>query len=179
MVRVAIATALRQGEIRSLKVKDLRLDQSWLRVEEAKDSEGSRPRNVPLTPAAVALFREILAGPRPISGGVFVATTKDQVTSAFSAAAARAGLPEVTFHDLRHTATTRLAAVIGDPMELGKYTGHRSIQVLMRYYNPTAADLATRYAQKVGARQRASVTNNLENQIEAEVVLDPVPTLTR
>lgn len=145
MVKVALTTAMRQGEIRALKDVDLDLDRSCLRVQEAKDIQGAKPRDVPLTPDGVAVFREILKGPRPISGGVFPATTKDQVSSAFANAARRAGLPEITFHDLRHTATTRLAAIIRDVMVLRKFTGHESIQVLMRCYNPTAAELAKRY----------------------------------
>ena len=74
---------------------------------------------------------------------------------ASEAAASRAGLPEVTFHDLRHTATTRLASVIGDPMELVRFTGHLSIQVLMRYYNPKGGGSREALRLEAGGRRGA------------------------
>jgi len=47
----------------------------------------------------------------------------------------------ITIHDLRHEATSRLAAKL--PMhDLMKVTGHRSATMLTRYFHPRAADLA-------------------------------------
>ncbi|MCO1344512.1 IS481 family transposase [Burkholderia multivorans] len=52
-------------------------------------------------------------------------------------------LIDLRFHDLRHEATSRLASIF--PMhELAKITGHRDPRMLMRYYHPSAEDLAKR-----------------------------------
>lgn len=46
------------------------------------------------------------------------------------------------WHDLRHTAITRLAAKLPNPIELAAVSGHRRLTMLKRYYHPSAADLA-------------------------------------
>ncbi len=48
-------------------------------------------------------------------------------------------------HDLRHEATTRLADKFA-MHELAKITGHRDTRMLLRYYHPSAEDLAKRLA---------------------------------
>jgi integrase len=87
----------------------------------------------------------------------------DAVTRAFERAVARARkkyldeckstrkqpdsryLTDLRFHDLRHEATSRLAAIF--PMhELTKITGHKDPRMLMRYYHPRAEDLAKKLA---------------------------------
>jgi len=50
-------------------------------------------------------------------------------------------LRDLTFHDLRHEATSRLAEKLS-LHELMKVTGHKSSTMLARYYHPRAADLA-------------------------------------
>jgi len=59
-------------------------------------------------------------------------------------AESRYGFPHVTFHDLRHVATTRLSKLLTNVLELSAVTGHRSIQTLKRYYNPDAEELAAK-----------------------------------
>jgi integrase len=50
-------------------------------------------------------------------------------------------LDDLHFHDLRHVATTRLAALL-QMHELMKVTGHKSSKMVSRYYHPKAEDLA-------------------------------------
>lgn len=50
-------------------------------------------------------------------------------------------LQNLTFHDLRHEATTRLAAKL-QMHELMKVTGHKTSRMVSRYYHPRAEDLA-------------------------------------
>lgn len=52
-------------------------------------------------------------------------------------------LINLTFHDLRHEATSRLAEQF-QMHELMKITGHRSTKMLARYYHPRAEDMAKR-----------------------------------
>lgn len=62
--------------------------------------------------------------------------------SCFRAACKRAGITNLRFHDLRHTATSRLAAKLPNVIELASVTGHQTIQMLERYYHPSAEALA-------------------------------------
>jgi integrase len=50
-------------------------------------------------------------------------------------------MEDLTFHDLRHEATSRLAEKL-QMHELMKVTGHAGSRMLARYYHPRAEDLA-------------------------------------
>jgi integrase len=56
-----------------------------------------------------------------------------------------AGCGNVTFHDLRHEATSRLyeKTTLSD-VEIAKITGHSSTKLLMRYANLRGSNLAVR-----------------------------------
>lgn len=59
-------------------------------------------------------------------------------------AADRAGIIALTFHDLRHIATSRLARIYPNPPDLKRVTGHKDLKSLDRYYHATAEELAAR-----------------------------------
>lgn len=60
----------------------------------------------------------------------------------FVDACKRAEIVNLRFHDLRHTATSRLAEKLPNVIELAAVTGHQTIQMLKRYYHPKAEALA-------------------------------------
>ena len=60
----------------------------------------------------------------------------------FLRAVKRSGLHNLHFHDLRHTATSRMAHKLPNVIELAAVTGHTSLQMLKRYYHPQAEALA-------------------------------------
>ncbi len=49
---------------------------------------------------------------------------------------------KITFHDLRHIATTRLAPLHRDVLELAATTGHKTLTMLKRHYNPSPEERA-------------------------------------
>jgi len=57
---------------------------------------------------------------------------------------ARAGIEDLTLHDLRHVATSRLAKLYPNPLDLKRVTGHKDIKSLDRYYHTTAQELVKR-----------------------------------
>lgn len=152
LVRVAIETAMRQGEMLALTWTNV---DTSSRVAKLPDTKNGTVRNVPLSTAAVEAFKRL---PRSIGGRVFV-TTASAVKQSWSRAVARAQrnyladckiherepvagfLDELTFHDLRHEATSRLAEKLA-LHELMKVTGHKDTRMLARYYHPRAEDLA-------------------------------------
>ncbi len=50
----------------------------------------------------------------------------------------------LTFHDLRHEATSRLFEKGLNPMEVAAITGHKTLQMLKRYTHLRAEDLVGR-----------------------------------
>ncbi|WP_211369008.1 site-specific integrase [Pseudoxanthomonas jiangsuensis] len=135
LVRLALATAMRQGELLSLRWQDVDLAGKCARLHDTKNGES---RDVPLSTQA----RSILAGlPRDGSGRVFP-TTSEAVKQSFSRATERAGLVDFHFHDLRHEAVSRMAPLIRDSLTLSKVTGHKSTRMLGRYFHPDASYMA-------------------------------------
>jgi len=84
--------------------------------------------------------------PRSITGDVFHDLTTMAVKKAFGRAAARAGLIDLHFHDLRHEATTRFFERGLNIMEVAAITGHKDLRMLSRYTHLRAEDLAKKLA---------------------------------
>ena len=105
IVQLALATAMRRGELLSVRWENI---DPIGRTAFLPDTKNGDSRIVPLSTAAV----QVLAGlPRHINGAVFPVKffTLD---AAFKRGVRRAGLNGVRFHDLRHTGQT-LAAGTG------------------------------------------------------------------
>ena len=155
IARFAIETAMRQGEILALDWKHVDLERQVAHLPETKNGT---TRDVPLSKAAVALLKGDGEVKRLRRGKVFP-TTASALKQSFSRAVARgrrlhladceaAGsdpredfLVDLTFHDLRHEATSRLAERL-QLHELMRVTGHKDTRMLARYYHPRAEDLA-------------------------------------
>lgn len=103
------------------------------------ETKNGSSRIVPLSKRALSTIRAL---PLRLDGLMF-AIKPDSLTQAFARACERAGLEGFRLHDLRHTATTRLAKRL-DIAELAKVTGHRDTRMLLRYYHPDMQALADR-----------------------------------
>lgn len=134
---VALETAMRRGELLGMTWADIHLDRAVVRLPLTKNGTS---RWVPLSSRAVAALRSLdaSAGDRPFP------IAHAALSKMFDRLCARAGLSDLRFHDLRHTAATRLAEKLPNVIELAAVTGHRSIQMLKRYYHPAAETLAAK-----------------------------------
>ncbi len=136
LVRLAVETAMRRGELCELRWEHIDLHAHTAHLPHTKNGH---TRDVPLSTHAVTILRDL---PRRIDGAVF-GMRPDSVSQAFNRAVKRAGVADLHFHDLRHEATTRLAEMF-QAHELAKITGHRDMRMVLRYYHPRAEDLAKR-----------------------------------
>lgn len=140
IVQLAIETAMRRGELLSLRWPDVDLEKQTAHLRSTKNGES---RTVPLSRAAIGVLAVL---PRSIDGRVFP-TTADALKKGFTRACARAGIEELRFHDLRHEATSRLFELgVFDMMEVATITGHKTLAMLRRYTHLRAE----RLAQKLG-----------------------------
>lgn len=134
-VRLAVATAMRQGELLNLAWKDVDLENRVALLRETKNGEA---RAVPLSSDAVAVLKAL-----PVNiKGLVLPQARRTLYGAFTRAAGRAGIEDLTFHDLRHEALSRLAER-GDfsVLELAAVSGHKTLQMLKRYTHLQAARL--------------------------------------
>lgn len=134
-VILAIETAMRRGELLELRWEHVDLEKSVAHLPETKNGF---KRNVPLSPRAKALLKEM---PHSIAGRV-LPLSPNALKKCFERARTKAGLEHVNFHDLRHEATSRLFEAGWNIMEVAAVTGHRDLQSLKRYTQLRAEDLA-------------------------------------
>ncbi len=132
----AIETAMRAGEICGLHSGDIRGNVA--RLDKTKNGYG---RDVPLSPAALAILARLPATKGPLFG--LTAATLDTL---WRKARDMANIEGLHFHDARHTAVTRLARKI-DVLDLARATGHRDLRMLQRYYHRDAASVANQLAE--------------------------------
>jgi integrase len=137
IVRFAIETAMRRGELFKMRWCDVDLKKRIVKLYDTKNSEN---RKVPLSTRALRCLRVVRKLSDADEQRVF-ATTEAALKKCFERACARAEIEDLHFHDLRHEATSRLALHF-DMKELSKVTGHKDPRTLMRYYHPRAEDLA-------------------------------------
>lgn len=135
-VELAVETAMRQGELLGLRWKNVDSTRKVAFLEETKNGEA---RTVPLSPRAEAVLKGL---PRSIKGNV-IPVQRMTLYHVFHAAVVRAGIKDFTFHDLRHEAMSRLAER-GDfsLLEMAAVSGHKTIQMVMRYSHLQANNLA-------------------------------------
>lgn len=136
IVRIALETAMRQGEIVRLRWQYVNIKRRTAFLPDTKNGE---PRAVPLSSVAITVLTTL---PRSINGEVFPGVTAEAIKKAFIRATHRAGIKDLHFHDLRHEATTRLFERGLNIMEVSSITGHRDLQMLRRYTHLRAEDLA-------------------------------------
>ena len=143
---LGLNTGMRHKEIRTLKWKNLDLENKVLRVAESK-TEAGKGRPIPLTqPAWASLDTWASRFPRRKTDDfVFPACENGQVDSrrpianwrtAWRRVCREAGLVNLRFHDLRHTAATKL-------LEQG--TPYAVVAQILGWSASTAVRMANRY----------------------------------
>ena len=133
----AIETAMRRGEIAAMRWEHLDRKAKVLLIPETKTGT---PRRVPLSTAALAVLDAL---PRRLDGRVWD-MRPDSISQAFERVCKAANIEVLTFHDLRHEATSRLFEKGLNPMEVAAITGHKTLQMLKRYTHLRAEDLVER-----------------------------------
>lgn len=138
---LALETAMRPSELTVLKVRDFHPRERCVRLGDSKNGDG---RDVPLSTKATRYLTFLTQG-RDDDELIFMVTW-ETLGNYYRSLRKTAGLAnaDLRFRDARHEATTRLSRKFSNALELSAVTGHRSLQSLRRYFNPTAAELASR-----------------------------------
>jgi len=148
LIALVLETALRAQEILFAEWKDISIDNRIWRVPK-KNSKTNKARQVPLTERAVRLLKQQKPETAMLEDRVF-GTWKDTRTMGltFQRICARASVNDFRFHDLRHTAISRLVAE-GHPIALlMKISGHSKYITFEKYVNLTDTELVSQVAQK-------------------------------
>jgi integrase len=133
IILCALHTGMRRGEILSQRWEDIDFDNRILHVSHSKTPEGEA-REIPLT----SLLFESLRASRQPRGPVFTygGDAIKIIKTTWAASLRRSGIRHFRFHDLRHTANTRmmLAGVLQEVRrEIIGHSSQRSRDVNDRY----------------------------------------------
>ncbi len=169
VVRLALATGMRRGELSSLMWDNIDLKKRTATLPETKNGE---KRFVPLSSEAVQILKSL---PRRLDGKAFGFVDSHSITTAFIRSISRARstyekdcaergkkpdpgfLVNLTFHDLRHEATSRFFELGLDTPFVKKITGHKTYQMLDRYTHLRAEDIAEKLDQLKNLKRENSV----------------------
>jgi integrase len=127
----AIDTGMRRGEILKLNWGDIDFDNQLIAIR-AFNTKSMRERQIAMTERLaselVAIYEQSTKDVNTLVFGII-----DNVKKAFNSARRIAGLPDVRFHDLRHTHATRLVAANIPLSEVGRVLGHTQANTTYRY----------------------------------------------
>lgn len=178
---VALAMGLRQGEALGLRWQDVDLDTGTLHVRRQLQRVAGQLRQVPvktarsrrtlaMPPSIVGSLREhrrrqaqdqLLAGSRWRETGCVFTTSigtpleARNVVRSFKEILARAGLPDVRFHDLRHSCATLLLVQGVSPRVVMEILGHSQISLTMNTYSHVVPELQREAANRLDALLRS------------------------
>jgi integrase len=174
LLRLALTTGMRRGELLGLRWSCVSLTEGYLRVQASRVSVGGHVvegppksrnglRTVYLDPQSVHLLRRLKVAQQPSlvagDGLVFVhddgrAFSPWWVSRHFEQAVQRLGLPRIRFHDLRHSSAT-LGLAAGESLkEVSARLGHAGIGITADIY----ADVLPEYARASTQRRVALMT---------------------
>lgn len=134
-ITLAVETAMRRGELLALRWPHIDLAKATALIPQTKNGHA---RRIPLSRRAVQVLQGL---PQSIDGRV-ISVQAAALHKLFERACARAGVTDLHWHDLRHTAVSRLAKRLPNVVELAAVSGHRSLSMLQRYYHVEAEELA-------------------------------------
>lgn len=139
---LAIETGMRSGEMVNLDWRQIDLARHVIRLNLTKNGD---PRTVPLSERAEDAILEL---PQQAYGRLTTFHDARGLRKAFALACKRAGIVGLRPHDLRHEAASQLAPKV-ETATLAKVMGWRTLQMAMRYYNPTDEELVAAVRQPV------------------------------
>ena len=140
IIRFALATGMRRGEILNVEAKHFDIDRAELTIPVSKTGAG---RTIPLTQDAF----DILSSQRQIEGKVFPVST-NALRLAWERVRRRAKLADLKFHDFRHEAISRYFEIGLTLPEVSLISGHQNLRTLARYSHGTKEEIRRKLIER-------------------------------
>lgn len=133
--------------MRKSEILDIRLGQiqreGKITVIKRPDSKNGHPRKVTASNAVVTALN-ILVDNLPKDAGPdtkLISLNRDELSWRWKLARRKAGVTNLTWHDLRHEALSILANSGANIGVLQAQSGHKTTKTLVRYINPTPREI--------------------------------------
>jgi len=132
----ALNTAMRKKEILTLTWNDVDFENSIIKVKHTI-SKSKKTKLVPMNSRVkTILLEQKLKSGRSEFVFIFDGKPIKDIRRAFEKACLRAGIDGFRFHDLRHTAASRMVDAGVNIVAVSKILGHSDIRTTMRYAHP-------------------------------------------
>ncbi len=136
IILTALYTGLRKSEILSLVWKNVDFNNNIIIIP-SFNNKSKKEKTVPLSSILRKLLLELKLKNSSVSEYVFLdekGTNMKDIKTAFYNACRRAKITELVFHDLRHTAGTRMLESGVGIVEISEILGHSSIELTRKRY---------------------------------------------
>ncbi len=163
---MAVTAGLRRGELQGLRWEDVELESATLQVRRTLSEpkggyvfeapKSGKGRNIRLTQRAVTALREHRRRQPEermehgalwqdhglvFASGIGTPLLGGNLNRSFKATLRRAGLPEIRFHDLRHSCATLLLRQGVNPKFVQELLGHADISLTLNVYSHVLPDM--------------------------------------
>jgi integrase len=140
LVRFALATGMRLGEICRIRIEDIDRKERTVVIRDRKDPRRKQgnDQTVPFLDDAWSLVAPLIRRRR--DGRLFEVDARS-ASSAFTRACASLGIDDLHFHDLRHAATASFFRMGLDIPRVALMTGHKTWAMLRRYTDIKPSDV--------------------------------------
>jgi len=136
---IALNTGMRKMEILSLKWEHVDLKRRYLIVPEERSKNG-KERKVPMNNVVYEALKKLKRNNEYIFYSPKTGSHIKNIKTAFWRACDKAGIKNLTVHDLRHTAASFLVNDCGiDIVTAARILGHSDIQQTVKYVHPSEA----------------------------------------
>lgn len=149
MIICALDTGLRKSEMLRLCWSDVDFEAGLIRAR-ATTTKTRKPRTVGITPRLRAELEQLRTLVTDPDSRIF---EQNDLKRSFGTARRIAGIADLKWHDLRHSATTRMVEGGVAPMIAMKITGHTQHATFARYVNADA-NAATKAAEALATLRR-------------------------
>lgn len=134
IILIALNTGMRQGELFNLRWNDVDFIEHYIFIKETKSGFA---RKVPMNSLVTATLKNINRESEFVFCNPKTKGRLKSVARSFKTACKKTGVPDLRFHDLRHTAATYMVTRGTDLVTVSKILGHSDIKMTMRYAHPT------------------------------------------
>ena len=134
ILQIALNTGMRKGEIIRLRWHDIDLDNRFFFLKQTKSN---KPRKIPISGFLADVLGSITRTGEFVFANPKTGKPISDLQTGFKAACKKAGICDLRFHDLRHTAATYMVTGGIDLVTVKEVLGPATIQMTMRYAHPT------------------------------------------
>ncbi len=163
----ALQTGMRKSEILTLKWSNIDIENNVITIDQT-NTKSKKTRRIPIN----SRLRSVLLEQKLKGGGskyVFLSCNglpykyHDSIKGAFGRACQKARIEGLRFHDLRHTAATRMIEAGASIVAVSRILGHSDLKMTMRYSHPESSLFdAVEYLDQYNSKSLTDKSTDIE-----------------